>query len=497
MQLNLSSEEFCELAQRQNIIALTAEISTDMETPVSVYYKLVGEEQGFILESADVNERFGRFSFIGAEPLAQLAVFKDHTRIVSAGSTEILEGEPVAVLKEYLARFESAAREGALPLLNGGAVGYFNYEVVTTFDRIRGLAVAADQLLGQFMICREMLVMDHFKNTSKLVYLTEVKPGQDAAAVYMAATAKLQAARQRLTQQVQKAAALPGCGQEKLDFSARYGKVRPEFLTMITKAKEHIAAGDAFQIVLSEQFEAPVTQSPFRFYRRLRQVNPSAYMFYLNFGAKQLIGASPEMLVKLDADKVYTYPIAGSRPRGKTAAEDQQLAEELCQDGKECAEHAMLVDLSRNDLGRISCPGSVVVHKLMQVEKFSHIMHMVSEVCGRVRPDYSALDVLKACFPAGTLSGAPKIRAMEIIEVLEEKKREAYGGTVGYLDFNGNMDMCITIRTIRLEAGQAVIRAGAGIVADSVADREYREILQKAGALFQVVEEVENNDFID
>ena len=212
MQLNLSSEEFCELAQRQNIIALTAEISTDMETPVSVYYKLVGEEQGFILESADVNERFGRFSFIGVEPLAQLAVFKDHTRIVSAGSTEILEGEPVAVLKEYLARFESAARAGALPLLNGGVVGYFNYEVVTTFDRIRGLAVAADQLLGQFMICREMLVMDHFKNTSKLVYLAEVKPGQDAAAVYITAMAKLQASRQRLNQQVSKAQVLTGTG---------------------------------------------------------------------------------------------------------------------------------------------------------------------------------------------------------------------------------------------------------------------------------------------
>lgn len=496
MQVKPSKEEFSKLAKQGNIVAVAAEVSTDLDTPVSIYYKLVGEEKGFMLESATINQQFGRFSFIGTEPLAEIDVFKGRIIIKGKGGNTVISGSPVDALKVYLAGFDTAAQEAVLPLMNGGAVGYFNYEVVSTFDRIRGLDVADDQILGQFMICRIMIVVDHFKNTSQIVCLAEVGADSSAGEVYEAARQKIMAVKARLQQTVQPAPVVPKRG-EKLDFQKKYGQVTPEFLEMIRRGKAYITAGDAFQIVLSEQFRCQVTQPAFNFYRRLRQVNPSAYMFYLNFGSKKLIGASPEMLVKISGDMVYTYPIAGSRRRGATAAEDEVLAAELCADTKECAEHAMLVDLSRNDVGRISYPGTVKVQKMMQVEKFSHIMHLVSEVCGQVRKEYTALDVLRACFPAGTLSGAPKLRAMEIIQELEGKERNAYAGTVGYLDFSGNMDMCITIRTMRLEGKEAFVQAGAGIVADSVAESEYKEALQKAGALFQVIEEVENHDLAD
>lgn len=267
-----------------------------------------------------------------------------------------------------------------------------------------------------------------------------------------------------------------------------------DFLQAIHKAKEHIFAGDIFQVVPSRQFREKITKPCFHFYRRLRQVNPSPYMFYFNFGPVKLVGASPEMLVKVAGDAVYTYPIAGTRRRGRDDAEDAALATDLKGDTKECAEHSMLVDLARNDIGRISEPGTVRVTKLRQVEYFSHVMHMVSEVVGKLKKGYTPMDVLRATFPAGTVSGAPKLRAMEIINELEPVKRNSYSGTVGYMDFCGNMDMCITLRTMRIENDDtAVIQSGAGIVADSVPEKEYQEILQKSKALFEVVEEVEND----
>ncbi|MBO5515542.1 MAG: anthranilate synthase component I family protein, partial [Schwartzia sp.] len=262
----------------------------------------------------------------------------------------------------------------------------------------------------------------------------------------------------------------------------------------IRTIKEHIFAGDIFQAVPSFRFEEKITRPPFLFYRRLRQVNPSPYMFYMNFGTTKLVGASPERLVKIVDGVVYTYPIAGTRRRGRNDAEDAALAEELMADEKERAEHAMLVDLARNDLGRISEPGSVKVTKLMAVEHFSHVMHMVSEVIGKLKKDLTPMDVLRASFPAGTVSGAPKLRAMEIVRSLEPVPRKSYAGAVGYMDFAGNMDVCITLRTMRIENDDtAYIQAGAGIVADSVPENEYNEFLQKAKALFKVVEEVEND----
>ena len=282
---------------------------------------------------------------------------------------------------------------------------------------------------------------------------------------------------------------------EPINFMEKYGEAPPEVLSAIERAKEYIFAGDIFQVVPSKQFRAKISKPAFLFYRKLRQVNPSPYMFYLNFGSVKLVGASPEMLVKVADKKVFTYPIAGTRRRGQTPEEDFQLANDLKSDVKENAEHSMLVDLARNDLGRICAAGTVKVEKLREVEYFSHVMHMVSVVVGKLKENFTPIDVLKATFPAGTVSGAPKLRAMEIIHELEPVRRKTYAGTVGYMDFCGNMDMCITLRTMRIENdADAVIQTGAGIVADSIPLNEYREFLQKAKALFEVVEEVENND---
>ena len=496
MELTPSREEFQKLALTDNLIAVSTEISTDLDTPVSIYYKLVGEQRGFILESVDTSRQFGRYSFIGADPFVRLQVYKNRLMIQENDRMRCLDGSPVETIKAYMKGFQTAAKDMLLPLANGGAVGYLNYEIVSSFDRVRGLEVGEEELLGQFMISRVLIVFDQLKNTSRLICLTEVKP-DTAAMVYELVEQKIRDIVQRLAQPV----VLPKSSQKhrsgKIDFLHRFGTMPESFAAVIQICKEHIMAGDIFQIVPSRQFREKITQPPFYFYRRLRQVNPSPYMFYLNFGSTKFVGASPEMLVKVMGDKLYTYPIAGTRRRGKDDSEDELLMAELQADIKECAEHSMLVDLARNDIGRISIPGSVRVTKLRQIEKFSHVMHMVSEVVGRLKPGYTPMDVLKSCFPAGTVSGAPKLRAMEIIHELEPVKREAYAGTVGYMDFCGNMDMCITLRTMRIEGDEAIIQAGAGIVADSVAVNEYREILQKAKALFEVVEEVENHALTD
>ena len=488
-----SLAEFKKLAKTANLIALSTEVSMDLDTPVSVYYKLVGEKKGFILESVDTShQNMGRYSFIGAEPFVRMQVFKNKLMIKENDLMRCMDGTPVETIKAYMAAFQPAVEDKLLPLANGGLVGYLNYEIVSTFDRVRGLELDEEELLGQFMLCRVMVVFDQMKNSARLLYLVDTKGNLDET--YAAARGKMDALLQKLAEPVHVSEAKPVKRAEKVDFLKRYGKAPKAFLSAIQAAKEHIFAGDIFQIVPSRQFREKITKPCFHFYRRLRQVNPSPYMFYLNFDRVKLVGASPEMLVKVTGDKIYTYPIAGTRKRGTNEEEDQILAANLQVDTKECAEHSMLVDLARNDIGRISEPGTVEVTKLRQIEYFSHVMHMVSEILGKLKPEYTPMDVLKACFPAGTVSGAPKLRAMEIINELETVKRNTYAGTVGYMDFCGNMDMCITLRTMRIENDDtAVIQSGAGIVADSIAENEYQEILQKSKAMFEVVEEVEND----
>ena len=493
MDVKPSLEKFRELAKTANLIALSAEVSMDLDTPVSIYYKLAGEKKGFILESVDTShQNLGRYSFIGAEPVVRMQVFKDKLMIKENDLMRCINGSPVETIKRYMEGYKPAVEDKLLPLANGGLVGYLNYEIVSTFDRVRGLEAGEEELLGQFMLCRVMVVFDQLKNSARLLYLVDTK--ENLEETYAAAKEKMAALLQRLEEPVRVPAVKSVQRTEKVDFLRRYEKAPEEFLSAIRTAKEHIFAGDIFQIVPSRQFRERITKPSFCFYRRLRQVNPSPYMFYLNFDRVKLVGASPEMLVKVSGDKIYTYPIAGTRKRGRNEEEDAALAADLQADTKECAEHSMLVDLARNDIGRISEPGTVQVTKLRQIERFSHVVHMVSEIIGRLKPEYTPMDVLKACFPAGTVSGAPKLRAMEIIRELEPVRRDTYAGTVGYMDFCGNMDMCITLRTMRIENDEtAVIQSGAGIVADSVPEKEYQEILQKSKALFEVVEEVEND----
>ncbi len=494
MKLTPSLEKFNQLAKETNLIAVSTEINMDMDTPVSIFYKLVNDGNGFILESVDTtHQQFGRYSFIGAEPFARLQVFKDKLMIRENDLMKSIEGSPVESIKKYMERYKSAVEIKDSPLANGGMVGYLNYDIVSTFDRIRGKELGEEELLGQFMICRVLVVYDALKNSAKLIYLADLKD-QDPQEVYGEIQERMNGLIECLEAPSTAHPAEKSTRKSPVDFLGKYGQVTDRFINAINKAKEHIFAGDIFQIVPSCQFREKITKPPFHFYRRLRQVNPSPYMFYLNFGSVKLVGASPEMLVKVSGDTVYTYPIAGTRKRGRNEAEDAELAADLKQDIKECAEHSMLVDLARNDIGRISDAGTVKVTKLLQIEKFSHVMHMVSEVVGNLKKGYTPMDVLKATFPAGTVSGAPKLRAMEIIHELEPVKRDTYSGTVGYMDFCGNMDMCITLRTMRIENNDtAVIQSGAGIVADSVPINEYNEILQKSKALFEVVEEVEND----
>lgn len=488
-------EEFQTFAQNSNLIAVSANISTDLDTPVSIFYKLVDKGRGFILESVDTTQQaFGRFSFVGAEPFIELQVFKSKLMIRDGDLMKCIDGAPVDSIKKFMARYKPANIDKNLPLANGGLIGYFNFEVAATFDRIRGLELGDEELLGQFMICRVLIVLDGLKNSARLIYFADVSAQDNLPELYAEIAARMNQIAEKISAPL-KLAPPEKILREPINFMKRYGEAPPEVLNAIERAKEYIFAGDIFQVVPSKQFKAKITKPAFLFYRKLRQVNPSPYMFYLNFGSVKLVGASPEMLVKVAGKKVFTYPIAGTRRRGQTAEEDAALAADLKADVKECAEHSMLVDLARNDLGRISVAGTVRVDKLREVEYFSHVMHMVSSVVGELKENFTPVDVLKATFPAGTVSGAPKLRAMEIINELEPVRRKSYAGTVGYMDFCGNMDMCITLRTLRIENdADAVIQTGAGIVADSIPLNEYREFLQKAKALFEVVEEVENND---
>ena len=496
--LQPSLEDFKKFAEQSNLIAVSTNINMDLDTPVSVYYKLVDNDKGFILESVDTtHQAFGRYSFIGAEPFVRLQVFKNKLMIKEGDLMKSIDGDPVTTIKKYMDSYKPMTLNKNLPLANGGMVGYFNFEIAATFDRVRGVEIGDEELLGQFMICKILIVFDALKNSAQLIYLANVKNRDNLDDFYNEIVDKITEIKVKLSVPLKLTEAHTQSVKPRktpIDFLARYGEAPADYLAAIEKAKNYIFAGDIFQVVPSRQFREKITKPAFLFYRKLRQVNPSPYMFYFNFGSVKLVGASPEMLVKVSDSTVYTYPIAGTRRRGQNEFEDAALAAELQADIKECAEHSMLVDLARNDLGRISEAGTVKVLKLRVVEYFSHVMHMVSSVVGTLKKGYLPMDVLKATFPAGTVSGAPKLRAMEIINELEPVHRNSYAGTVGYMDFCGNMDMCITLRTMRIENDDtAVIQSGGGIVADSVPLNEYNEILQKSKALFEVVETVEND----
>jgi anthranilate synthase component 1 len=491
-----SQTEFVQLGKKYNLIPVYTELSVDLDTPVSIYSKITGNDPGFMLESADTSKAFGRYSFIGAEPFITVVGRSKQSEVKTSQETLQINEPPLIAMQQVLERFSFPHMPG-LPPFSGGAVGYFNYETVGTWERIRGMNIPEEDILGEFMFCRVIIVMDHLTHSAKLLYLASVEPGDSVELEYEKATQRLQQLVHKLQQTVAFPRTVNDQQEEQRAAQMDESGIKESYLEMVEKAKEHIAAGDIFQVVLSKPFKRKLTKTPFALYRRLRQVNPSPYMFYINVGHRQIVGASPEMLVKVEGGNVFTCPIAGTRPRGKDQEEDTLLAADLLADEKERAEHCMLVDLGRNDVGRISIPGTVKVNRMLEVEKFSHVMHLVSEVSGVLDPKFTPMDVLAACFPAGTLSGAPKVRAMEIIHTLEQVPRGPYGGAAGYFDFRNNMDTCITIRTMVIDGGQVAIQTGAGIVADSVPEMEYQEILNKAKVLFKIIREDENYDFND
>ena len=460
-----------------NLIPVYREIVADMETPVSAFLKINRGGNSFLLESVEGGQRLARYSFIGTEPYRELTIdAKDHAN-------------PLDMIAAELSQYKIVPLEG-LPRFCGGAVGYLSYEIVCRFEDIS--SPEKDPLHipeARFMFVDTMLVFDHVMH--KIKVLSYVKLSGDIEKAYQTAIDKIDDLINRLHQPVtnKKNANRKPNVTENSRLTSNF--TRPDFEAKVEKIKEYITAGEAIQVVLSQRLTQPTDLSPFEIYRALRTINPSPYMFYLDYGDFQIVGASPEVLVRVEDGMVMTRPLAGTRPRGKTPEEDAALEKELRNDEKERAEHIMLVDLGRNDIGRVSQPGTVAVSELMEVERYSHVMHLVTHVQGKLRPDMNAFEALRACFPAGTVSGAPKVRAMEIIAEMEPEKRGPYAGAVGYFSFSGNMDMAIAIRTMVVSKGVAYIQAGCGIVYDSVPQREYEESLNKARALLKALEQAE------
>jgi anthranilate synthase component 1 len=485
-------EEFAGLARRHNLVTVSRTVSADTETPVTAFLKLSGERYSFLLESAEGGERWGRYSFIGCEPLAVLRCMEGKIDLPVGDGGAAVADNPVDYLFEAMAGV-NAHESSEEPPFSGGAVGYFSYDLLPCMENIElknsgGLGLPE----MMFMFTRTSAAFDHL--AGRLILMANVLIPQDAGegelrALYRQAITSLEAMSRDLAGSIPRDRS-PDVYflSEETDFQGVESNfTREEYEAVVERAKEYIFAGDAFQIVPSQRFSVPLHCSPFNVYRSLRSENPSPYMFYLRFDDLFLIGSSPEPMVRQRGGRAVIRPIAGTRPRGRTPQEDAALEEELLRDTKERAEHVMLVDLARNDLGRVCSPGSVRVERMMEVERFSHVMHLVSEVSGELRPGCGNRELLRSSFPAGTVSGAPKIRACQIIDELEKDRRGPYAGAVGYISYGGDMDTCIAIRTIVAHKGYAHVQAGGGVVADSDPFREYEETRNKARALLRAL----------
>ena len=483
-------EAFRELAKGPgNLIPIYREVVADLETPVSAYLKIAREPHSFLLESVEGGERLARYSFIGTEPY----------KVIRCGPGQP-DGEvdPLLPVQEELSRFEPVHVQG-LPRFLGGAVGYLAYESVHYFEPRVPVAPVDPHSLPEavFMFADSMLVFDHLKHRIQIVAHAYLGDGANVDDEYAKAVERIDELADRLREPL----AAPSTLVEADDDAAAAGaaaaiepgsnKSTEQYHQMVKTAKGYIVAGDIIQVVPSQRLEVPVQAAAFDIYRSLRAVNPSPYMYFLHLDDFDIVGASPEMLVRLEDGVVDTHPIAGTRRRGVDEAEDKALEEELINDEKERSEHIMLLDLGRNDIGRVSKPGTVRVTQMMEIERYSHVMHLVSHVSGEIRDDLNCYDALRACFPAGTVSGAPKIRAMEIIAELEGERRGSYAGAVAYFSFSGNMDTAIAIRTMVVKDSMAYLQAGGGVVYDSEPEVERLESLQKAGALLRAIEEAE------
>jgi anthranilate synthase component 1 len=477
-------DAFQQMARQGNLIPVYREILGDLETPVAAYKKLRGEGCSYLLESVEGGEKWGRFSFLGLNPSLLFEVQGGRITFQRRGRDQVLEEtDPFAALRRVLAGYRAVPAPG-LPRFWGGLVGYLGYDMVRYIERLPELTPKLALPEARLMLADHLLIFDNLRQTIKVVALVHLDPEVPLQGQYNQAVAAIDALISRLRLPVPLPEGPPPAPSQPLGVNL----TRERFEAMVRQAKEYIAAGDAIQIVLSQCFHRELNLDPFDLYRALRSINPSPYMFYLDLGDPKLVGASPEILVRLEEGQIIYRPIAGTRPRGATPEEDQALEAELLADPKERAEHIMLVDLGRNDVGRVAKVGSVRVPELFTVERYSHVMHIVSQVEGELAEGADGLDVLKATFPAGTVTGAPKVRAMEIIEELEPTRRGPYAGAVGYLGFTGNLDFCITIRSFTVHAGQVYLQVGAGIVADSDPAKEYQETVSKARALMGALE---------
>jgi anthranilate synthase component I len=482
-QLTPTLDEFSQLAKRGNVIPLFAEFVADGETPVSAFKKLDRGGYSFLFESTEKNDVSGRFSFAGSEPRAVIQSYGREIRVVERGDERRFEAatDPLDEVRKLMARYQFVSRP-ELPRFAGGVVGFLGYEAISFFEPKVPVADRDDLDLPEmlFMLTSSVLIFDHRLRSLKIVvnaYLDDGPPGE----VYARAAESIDEIRRQLT----KSADLPLIPTLDCETRPARSNFRPaEFELAVEQAREYIRAGDIFQVVLSQRFESDFGGDPLDFYRCLRFINPSPYMFCLKAGDDfALVGSSPEMHVRLTGETIEIRPIAGTRARGATAAQDESNASELLADPKERAEHIMLVDLARNDVGRVADFGTVRVTEMMEIERYSHVMHIVSNVAGRLRAGCTAFDLVKATFPAGTVSGAPKIRAMQIISDLEKTRRGCYAGAIGYFGFDGNFDSCIALRCAVLKNKKAYFQAGAGIVADSDPHLEYEETVNKARAM--------------
>jgi anthranilate synthase component 1 len=485
--MNLTTyEQFVELAQRGTFVPVCKEIMADLLTPVSAFLKIAEHsDYAFLLESVEGGEQVARYSFLGKDPFLLLRAQDDKVLVERSGVTTESEQALIPTLRDLMAGFQSPHVPG-LPRFTGGAVGYLGYDAVSWFEPVPlqppgPSDVPADQ--AGFMLFDTVLAFDHVQHRILLIANARITQDDDLRALYQFACAKIEFLERELERSLSQNRVVGSAPSEM-----RSNVTQAQFEQHVRAAKEHIASGDIYQVVLSQRFESELGTDPFTVYRALRHVNPSPYMFFLRMGDLSIVGASPEMLVRVEGSRVETHPIAGTRPRRQDPEEDMRMAEELKASEKERAEHVMLVDLGRNDIGRVSAYGSVRVPQYMALERYSHVMHLVSIVEGRLAEDQDRLDALVACFPAGTVSGAPKVRAMEIIAGLEHDRRGIYAGAIGYLDFAGNLDFCIAIRTIVIAGRRALIQAGAGIVADSDPAAEYEETIDKARALIRAIE---------
>ncbi|SNX55280.1 anthranilate synthase component I [Thermoanaerobacterium sp. RBIITD] len=474
--LNISKEEFDKLKSKNVVFPIYIEINGDELTPVSIFYNLKGKNK-FLLESAESGKEWGRYSFIGSNPYLKVKSYGNKVEIENKQRT-IKYGKVLDYIKENIQ--QNYDKNGLKLPFTGGAIGYAGYDIIRQYEKLPDKNI--DEIgvpESYFMFYKEFVCYDHFKHTVSVIY--NVFPNDFES--YDAIKERLSSLLNEIKNNIENHE-LP-VKSNATNFKSNF--TMEEFCKTVEKAKEYIKNGDIFQVVPSQRLIAKTDSQPFDIYRRLRSINPSPYLFYIDFGDYQLMGSSPESLVAVFGNKVITNPIAGTRPRGKSEEEDLKLKEELINDEKERAEHVMLVDLGRNDIGKVSEFGSVKLDRFMEVDFYSHVMHIVSKVSGKLKKDMTAFDALAACLPAGTVTGAPKVRAMEIIDELENIRRSFYAGAVGYFSYNGNMDMCIAIRTLLLKDNIAYLQAGCGIVYDSNPESEYYETLNKAMALKEVL----------